>query len=1048
MTTTRATVILKQIRELATSEDFARLADGELLERFTGKHDPAAFETLLRRYGPLVLGVCRRVLANRQDGEDAFQATFLVLAQKAAAVRKHGSLASWLHGVAYRIALKARARSAQRRRHEAHAPGRASADPLAEVTGRELTAVLDEELQRLSERYRTPLVLCYLEGKTRDEAAAQLRWSLSTLQRRLEKGRELLRGRLARRGLALPAALLAAGIAQGAAAATPPRLAAATLRIAAEAAGGAAEEGTISAAVASLAAGVLRAAAPGRVTVAAGLLLALGTLALGLASGAAAARSEQGEKAPALKGPTGPAMAPPRRAQGSAQPNAATELVVSGRVLDEAGKRGLQADLILVGTWRAKGAYQPAQAEVLARGRCDKDGNYRLAVKGVNPARYEEFHVLARAQGLGLGCRQVDRSADPWPTNVYLQPEQPVTVTLIDLQGQPAAGVKVSVQSFAERTVPAGYSAEMSRAEMTGRRLQLRIVSDRLIQGAAFAPLPPAEGVSYGATTQATTDARGRFTLRGFAQNHVLRLLTEGERFAVQELRLKTDAGAAKQVTLPLAPAHWLEGRVVCEDSGQPLAGATLVALTTLERELTTEELINLQIAGSFGPPPLNRTTARTDAEGRYRLPLAPGDTVHLRTFAPDGVPYLGVQKTVKPARGAARHTLRIALPRGIEVRGRVSEEASGALVTNAELYFFPQRENNPRIRHDLLIGEGYPAFTGQDGRYRIVVPASPGHLLFRRPGQGFIERPITRGELYTGRPVAGRRFDGHFGDERVCFHAIRRLDLAPQAEPHELPVMVRRGVTLRGRLVGPDGQAVPRAVLFCGSELLEAQESALRVSGLYGDLGRAIPLPEGRFELHGCDPAKTYCLYFLSDPRKDAKEPRGAFVNEPLDSVLPRLGAMVRLSPAAAGGKPVTVRLQPCGAVEFRCLDARGRPLARVPESKGSWKSVFKDGDGKVLSQQPYLHLGVEPRQGKFAAEWTFVGFPFDASGYRSPFATDKEGRVRLTGLIPGATYRLRLVDEESTDAEGHPREWGREFTVEPGQTRRLPDLVLPMAF
>src|SRR5262249_5731167 len=155
-----------------------------------------------------------------------------------------------------------------------------------------------------------------------------------------------------------------------------------------------------------------------------------------------------------------------------------------------------------------------------------------------------------------------------------------------------------------------------------------------------------------------------------------------------------------------------------------------------------------------------------------------------------------------------------------------------------AELYFFAQRDDNPKARYDLLLGEGYPAFTGPDGHYRIVVPAGPGHLLFPRPGQGVIERPITRGEAYARQPVANRRFDGQPGGERVSFHAIHRLDLAPQAGPHELPVTVRRGVTLSGRLVGPDGKAVPRAVLFCGGELLEAQDNALRVSQLDGDLG------------------------------------------------------------------------------------------------------------------------------------------------------------------------------------------------------------------
>src|SRR5262249_12662694 len=154
--------------------------------------------------------------------------------RQAGSAGKRGSLGGWLYQVAYHAALKAKARAATRRRHEGQAAYRLEADPLAELTGRELLAVLDEELQRLPARYRASLVACYLEGKTRDEAAGALGWSLSTLQRRLEQARNLLRTRLARRGLALPAALLASGLAE-ATAAVPAALASATARAAVEA---------------------------------------------------------------------------------------------------------------------------------------------------------------------------------------------------------------------------------------------------------------------------------------------------------------------------------------------------------------------------------------------------------------------------------------------------------------------------------------------------------------------------------------------------------------------------------------------------------------------------------------------------------------------------------------------------------------------------------------------------------------------------------------------------------------------------------------------
>src|SRR5262249_48260574 len=149
---------------------------------------------------------------NQHDAEDAFQASFLVLARKATAICKQESVACWLHGVARRLALKAKAEGARRRSRETKCAVRRPEVALAQMTWEEIEPVLDEELECMAEKYRAPLVLCYLEGKTRDEAAQQLGWSVRTLMRRLEQGRELLRGRLKRRGVALTAALITVGI--------------------------------------------------------------------------------------------------------------------------------------------------------------------------------------------------------------------------------------------------------------------------------------------------------------------------------------------------------------------------------------------------------------------------------------------------------------------------------------------------------------------------------------------------------------------------------------------------------------------------------------------------------------------------------------------------------------------------------------------------------------------------------------------------------------------------------------------------------------------
>ncbi len=198
---------LRLIRQIAAPADDSRL-DAELIERFVAARDGAAFATLVERHGPLVLGVCRRVLGHHHDAEDAFQSTFLALARKAPRIRRRDALAGWLYRVAFRLAVRLRLSAERRRRAERQPPARPQppADPVA---WDDLRLALDEEFGRLPEKYRVPLLLCGLAGRTRDQAARQLGWTLGTLKMQLERGRQLLRTRLARRGLTVSAVLLA-----------------------------------------------------------------------------------------------------------------------------------------------------------------------------------------------------------------------------------------------------------------------------------------------------------------------------------------------------------------------------------------------------------------------------------------------------------------------------------------------------------------------------------------------------------------------------------------------------------------------------------------------------------------------------------------------------------------------------------------------------------------------------------------------------------------------------------------------------------------------
>lgn len=240
---TATSSILQLIHQIAEGPQVQGLPDRDLLQRFHSQHDTAAFAALLRRHGAMVLDVCRGVLGDGPDAEDAFQATFLVLARKAGSVRKAAALGSWLHGVAHRTALKARVRSAARQRHEARAPQRQAAEA-DELSWREVRQVLHEELSGLPECYREPLLLCYLEGATHQRAAARLGLAERTVRDRLERGRGLLRARLVRRGLG-PAALLLATAWPAALAAAPPALVTATAHGAALVAAGQGAAGVV-----------------------------------------------------------------------------------------------------------------------------------------------------------------------------------------------------------------------------------------------------------------------------------------------------------------------------------------------------------------------------------------------------------------------------------------------------------------------------------------------------------------------------------------------------------------------------------------------------------------------------------------------------------------------------------------------------------------------------------------------------------------------------------------------------------------------------------
>jgi RNA polymerase sigma factor (sigma-70 family) len=276
-----SSAILREVRKLIKHPSGDSPSDRELLERFSRYQDEAAFGELVRRHGTLVLEVCRRVLRHVQDAEDAFQATFLLLAQKAGSLGKVVSVAGWLFGVARHVAARAKTGAQRRRRHEISAALKAAQETQEEVTWKELKAALDEELGRLPEHYRTPLLLCYLEGKTQEEAARELGWTPAAMRGRFYRGRDLLRRRLTHRGISLGVGVFASVLSQSSTSAATTLLRRATVKAVLQYTAG--KRGTISAEVVALAQEALPMIAVAKARLAIGVFLALTMVATGAA---------------------------------------------------------------------------------------------------------------------------------------------------------------------------------------------------------------------------------------------------------------------------------------------------------------------------------------------------------------------------------------------------------------------------------------------------------------------------------------------------------------------------------------------------------------------------------------------------------------------------------------------------------------------------------------------------------------------------------------------------------------------------------------------
>jgi RNA polymerase sigma factor (sigma-70 family) len=260
MRTTGANQLIRLLRHAVLRQNGAGLTDSQLLELYVTQRDEAAFDALIRRHGSMVLGVCRRILRNQADAEDAFQATFLVFVRKAASIRSRSTVSNWLYGVAHKTALKAKAMDRRRHVKEREA-GTVPRDEARAEVWQELQTLLDAELSSLPEKYSAPIVLCDLEGKTIKAAARILGWPPGTVATRLTRGRARLARQLTKHGLTLSGGVIAASLAQASVLGNPPSaLLASTTKAASlfAATGQYMAAGVVSAKVAALTDGVMK----------------------------------------------------------------------------------------------------------------------------------------------------------------------------------------------------------------------------------------------------------------------------------------------------------------------------------------------------------------------------------------------------------------------------------------------------------------------------------------------------------------------------------------------------------------------------------------------------------------------------------------------------------------------------------------------------------------------------------------------------------------------------------------------------------------------
>jgi RNA polymerase sigma factor (sigma-70 family) len=904
---------LRQIHRLFVDGTVAGLPDGQLLDQFLARGDESAFAALVERHGPMVLGTCRAVLRNPDDAEDAFQATFLVLVCKARSIRGRDALGGWLHQVAHRIAIQAGAEAARKRHRERLLGPLTVTDDHTPESDEEWRAVLHEEVARLSDKYRLPLLLCDLEGKTHAQAAGELKCGEATVRRRLSGARDLLRRRLIRRGVTFSVGALSTSLNRSAVAKVPLGWVEATVKAAGSMSSTAARIAVgevVSSSAAELARKSLRIMLFSQLKTGAAVGIFLIAL-VGLAWGIGMSGQDKGGsgQTPRMEKARTTPTTRPVQAKTEKPANPIEAITCRGRVLDPDGRPFSGANVYLVSN-RLKNLDSP-----VVRATSGPDGRFHFVVPKSDfdtfdfDATWSNSPIVARAAGYAFGLANYRKDSEEL-TLQLTRDDVPVSGRILDLEGRPVAGATLTV--FDVRSPSRGSLDDWLKA-LEGRKEFGNPESEFLPTG--LGPHRPGQPI----IPPVKTGADGRFLIAGIGRSRVATVRIQGSTIETVQVFVRTRPGATIRVPRYQGTADE-ELITIYGAAFEHVAGPTR-PIEGVVRDLDTKApLAGIMVLGERWLGESNEYVhAITDAQGHYRLVGLPrGREGHVLAVAPVDFPHLplrGDRKDALPGRrdedlpylragakvgepgGTGPIKLDFNLKRSVWVTGRVIEGDTGKPVFARLEYFVYQ--DNPHV-------QGYPVFqefqqsvitlhfAGRDGAFQFVAFPGPG-LLVADPDPRADEYILGAGADTLKHKLKYRYLETYpNGVVPSEHHVIAEIDPAPGTVSLNRDLRVVRGRSLTVTVLGPDGKP------------LSGNEVAGLSDWSYDHHWEKAPPPEvSTYTILGLRPGKRRTVTFLN----------------------PKRGLTGQLVLRGDEIKPQTITLQPWGVLIGRIVDNDGQP-------------------------------------------------------------------------------------------------------------------------